>query len=164
MKNTQRDITSKVELTTDQKIELLNDLTERWKHRHSFVWSSFYKLVIYQLTIISLPAIVYLQLKDTHNNYVILLLFLFSFLIMLFIWINSKKVFSYIEQEDIRQKIVLEHARELYKNDFGINIYPQNSNDTNGVITMMTGFVRSMILLYAIFVPIMMIVLFLELG
>ena len=148
-------------LTTDEKIKLLNDLTDRWKYRHTFTWSTFYKLVIYQFTIISLPFFVYFQLKNLSSHSLGLILFLFSLAILFLVWRSKDIVFDYIEHEDHRQKVVLSKAREIYKKEFNIDIYPSKTyQNDKGVMPKMIDFVKLMILLYAFSVPLIILFMF----
>jgi len=148
-------------INIDQKIKILDDLTNRWKYRHAFVWSTFYKLTIYQFTIISLPFFVYFQLKDLQSKSLGIILFLFSVAILILVWRSRNIIFEYIENEDNRQKIILEKARKIYKEDFNIDIYPSKKyQSSQGIMHMFADFVKSMILIYAFSVPIITLFMF----
>ncbi len=117
------------EKTGDDAIEILQDLNNKFLHRHQFYWSSFYKLFFYHLVLIALPAIVYYYLikADTSINMLstIVVYGVLSSSIFLFIWFYSlKKTDKYLDDEEHRMKLVLERIREIYCAKYGVNLYP----------------------------------------
>lgn len=137
-------------------VEVAKDLSDVFKHRHHFYWSTYYKLFFYHLAIVSLPYVMYHFLKgygyqqETHPVMISLLVWLSWGLCVLnlaLIW-RSKK---YLEGEDLRLRIVHKAIRELYLKSFGINLYPetgalqaqakcaQECNNNQGIGTSLGG-------------------------
>ncbi|MCP5172537.1 MAG: Gfo/Idh/MocA family oxidoreductase [Pseudomonadales bacterium] len=127
-----------IEKTASNTTALLQDLSENFKHRHGFYWSSYYKLLIYYLSIIALPVFIYYYASSIEifkdNKQVIsgacLLLATFVFLgLRSFL----KRAEKYLGDEDHRLKLVIDRWRELYLLIYDINLFPgdkQNSNSS----------------------------------
>ncbi|MCW8905725.1 MAG: hypothetical protein OQL28_00620 [Sedimenticola sp.] len=111
-------------------VEVVKDLSDIFKHRHRFYWSTYYKLFFYHLVIVSLPYVIYHFLKGYgymdggHPTMVSLLTWLswaLCGLNLVLIW-RSK---IYLGGEDLRLRIVHKAIREIYLKSFGINLYPE---------------------------------------
>ncbi|MCP4602384.1 MAG: hypothetical protein GY847_18025 [Proteobacteria bacterium] len=125
--------------------EIAKDLTERFKHRHQFFWSTFYKLLIYHLTVGSLPLFL-INIFWTNpgkvaekirgfdcDSYPNILLGLFlPFAVSLFLLVSSWCSTKYLIKEDNRVKVVVEASRKVY-NKLKLPLATGDSDPTGGL-------------------------------
>ncbi len=98
---------------TADKMELINSLTDQFKHRHSFYWQSYYKLVIYQVIILLTPYAFAVYLTKGETGIALTIFFL---TIMISLWIyfwGVQKVTAVLSEEHIRMKVVHDRLKEL---------------------------------------------------
>jgi len=106
---------------------ILECLQSEFKHRHSFYWSSYYKLLLYHLFIIILPVLAYFYAskinfdEDVLSYFVLIISFLLALFFMPF---SLKRAKGYLDDEDHRLKLSIDRMREIYYARFGVNIYP----------------------------------------
>lgn len=158
-------------------VEVLKDLTDVFKHRHRFYWSTYYKLVFYHLFIAAVPYVAYHFLK-TYNfivneqRYMVSLLVIVAWLLLAInVWLilRSKK---YLEGEDLRLRIVHKAVREMYLREFGINLYPELSaleadykcqaenNNNQILVSSIGGYMETLFVSFLIMISVLATLLF----
>lgn len=158
-------------------VELLKDLTDVFKHRHRFYWSTYYKLMFYHLAIAALPYVAYHFLKAynfiaNEQSYMVSLLVIFAWLLLVInVWLilRSRK---YLEGEDLRLRIVHKAVREMYMREFAINLYPgldlleadyqcQSENNNNKILaSSLGGYMESLFVTFLVLISAMGTLLF----
>ncbi len=111
----------------DISLSINNELNSEFQYRHGFYWSSYYKLLVYHLSLIAVPGIFYYNimvsdsLDKEHSSTIS---FILSLVILLFMKKLLAKTEKYLDDEDHRLKLPIDKMREIYYVKFGINMYP----------------------------------------
>lgn len=105
---------------------VLESLQNDFLHRHNFFWNSFYKLLFYNLFIITLPFTVYFAGIKVKFELIEVSCFLLSLLILLYMVLYQiKNAVKYLEEEEYRMKIPLNKIREIYLYVYDTDTYPK---------------------------------------
>ena len=126
-------------------LSALECLQSEFKHRHSFYWSSYYKLLLYHLFIIILPVFAYFYASKIDFDKGILSYFvlIISFLLAsYFIPKTLKRAKKYLDDEDHRLKLSIDRMREIYYARFGVNIYPDKQQALSFINVNMQSFLQ----------------------
>lgn len=98
---------------TADKMALITTLTDQFKHRHSFYWQSYYKLVIYQVIILLAPYAFAINLTKGTKG-IALTIFALTTIISLWVYFwGVQKVTAVLSEEHIRMKVVHDRLKEL---------------------------------------------------
>jgi hypothetical protein len=110
-------------------VEVIKDLTDVFKHRHQFYWATYYKLLFYHLIIAALPYLIFHFIKtydflSPGQRYPVYILIMLSWGLCVFnIWLVFRSR-NYLQEEDLRLRIVHKAIREVYFKELGVNLYP----------------------------------------
>lgn len=117
-------------------IELLSILNEEFKHRHSFYWATYYRLFIYHLILILAPSILFYYITSINNHKIPdFILAITCLLLSVVSRVVTKKflkdTIKYLDAEDHRLTIPINRMREIYYNNFNINMYPDDKQNNS---------------------------------
>ncbi len=98
-----------------QRTEMAKDLTQRFTHRHKFYWSTFYRILIYQMILILTPAFIYHYAPTTLGNMrVVDISFILSIIVLAIVLGSALICRGYLKKEDYRVKLVVTASRKIY--------------------------------------------------
>lgn len=106
--------TEETEATQD-RMGLINTLTDQFKHRHTFYWQSYYKLVVYQIFILLTPYVFAINLDDGKAGIAYTILFLTLIISLWIYYWGVQKVTAVLSEEHIRMKVVHDRLKDLLK-------------------------------------------------
>jgi len=120
----------------DSSLQILQDLKNEFIHRHGFYWSSYYKLLLYHLFVISLPVIAYFYLSkidpgSSVSQWFPTIILMIALIIPVLMHFLLKETQRYLNDEDSRLKLVIDKMRDVYYAKFGINLYPDKKTATD---------------------------------
>ena len=94
-------------------MELINNLTDQFKHRHSFYWQSYYKLVIYQVIILLTPYAFAINLGNSGEGPALTILGLTLIISCWIYYWGVQRVSAVLSEEHIRMKVVHDRLKDL---------------------------------------------------
>ncbi len=127
-------------------MDLINNLSDQFKHRHAFYWQSYYKLVIYQVIILLAPYAFAMNFaKDKAQSGLFgpgTIIFLLTVAISMWIYYwGVQRVTAVLSEEHIRMKVVHDRMKELLnKTRIDLSVISINESSISDVMLIQYRF------------------------